>query len=131
MAFQWLTFGFIWQNGFALNEMLTYYTFKDKNMIKCIRMETIVLKKMSFGKANRRFCVRELRGFTAPMSRRRKTKFATIKPTIYIPKQQFFVHLSPNLSAHEISQETRKRVRKCNYQGGDVAKRMIHQQNQH
>ena len=34
--------------------------------------------------------------FTAPLMRRRKTKFSTIYPSLYLPKWKFWIQLSPN-----------------------------------
>ena len=62
-------------------------------MNKCIRMG-ITASNMSFGEVNRRFYGRKFR-FTA--TRRRKTKFPTVKPPIYLPKWQIWMQLSPNL----------------------------------
>ena len=62
-------------------------------MNKCIRMG-ITASNMSFGEVNRRFYGRKLR-FTAPLTRRRKTKFPTVKPPIYLPKCQIWKQLSP------------------------------------
>ena len=64
-------------------------------MNKCIRMG-ITASNLSFGEVNRRFYGRKLR-FTAPLTRRRKTKFPTVKPPIYLPKCQIWMQLSPNL----------------------------------
>ena len=44
-----------------------------------------IFKKISFGEVYRRFYGWKFR-FPAPLTRRRKTKFPTIKPTIYLPK---------------------------------------------
>ena len=63
-------------------------------MNKCIRMG-ITASNLSFGEVNRRFYGRKLR-FTAPLTRRRKTKFPTVKPPIYLPKCQIWMQLSPN-----------------------------------
>ena len=63
-------------------------------MNKCIRMG-ITASNLSFGEVNRRFYGRKLR-FTAPLTRRRKTKFPTVKPPIYLPKCQIWKQLSPN-----------------------------------
>ena len=63
-------------------------------MNKCIRMG-ITASNLSFGEVNRRFYGRKLR-FTAPLTRRRKTKFPTVKPPIYLPKWQIWMQLSPN-----------------------------------
>ena len=41
--------------------------------------------KFSFGEVYRRIYVRKSR-FTSPLTRRRKTKFPTVYPTIYLPK---------------------------------------------
>ena len=62
-------------------------------MNKCIRMG-ITASNLSFGEVNRRFYGRKLR-FTAPLTRRRKTKFPTVKPPIYLPKCQIWMQLSP------------------------------------
>ena len=64
-------------------------------MNKCIRMG-ITASNLSFGEVNRRFYGRKLR-FTATRQRRRKTKFPTVKPPIYLPKCQIWMQLSPNL----------------------------------
>ena len=66
-------------------------------MNKCIRMG-ITASNLSFGEVNRRFYGRKLR-FTAPLTRRRKTKFPTVKPPIYLPKCQIWKQLSPNSNA--------------------------------
>ena len=55
----------------------------------------ITASNLSFGEVNRRFYGRKLR-FTAPLTRRRKTKFPTVKPPIYLPKCQIWKQLSPN-----------------------------------
>ena len=47
----------------------------------------ITASNLSFGEVNRRFYGHKLR-FTAPLTRRRKTKFPTVKPPIYLPKCQ-------------------------------------------
>ena len=57
----------------------------------------ITASNLSFGEVNRRFYGRKLR-FTAPLTRRRKTKFPTVKPPIYLPKCQIWKQLSPNWS---------------------------------
>ena len=62
-------------------------------MNKCIRMG-ITASNLSFGEVNWRFYGRKLR-FTAPLTRRRKTKFPTVKPPIYLPKCQIWKQLSP------------------------------------
>ena len=54
----------------------------------------ITASNLSFGEVNRRFYGRKLR-FTAPLTRRRKTKFPTVKPPIYLPKYQIWMQLSP------------------------------------
>ena len=54
----------------------------------------ITASNLSFGEVNRRFYGRKLR-FTAPLTRRRKTKFPTVKPPIYLPKCQIWMQLSP------------------------------------
>ena len=51
--------------------------------------------KRVIGEVNRRFYGRKLR-FTAPLSRHRKTNFATVKPPIYLHKWQIWMQLSPN-----------------------------------
>ena len=66
-------------------------------MNKCIRMG-ITASNLSFGEENRRFYGRKLR-FTAPLTRRRKTKFPTVKPPIYLPKCQIWMQLSPKWQA--------------------------------
>ena len=43
----------------------------------------------------RRIYIRKSR-LTAPLTRRRKTKFPTVYPTIYLPKWKFWIQLSPN-----------------------------------
>ena len=43
---------------------------------------------------NQRFYGHKLR-FTVPLTRRRKTKFPTVKPPIYLPKWQIWMQLSP------------------------------------
>ena len=68
-------------------------------MNKCIRMG-ITASNLSFGEVNRRFYGRKLR-FTAPLTRRRKTKFPTVKPPIYLPKCQIWMQLSPNSAASD------------------------------
>ena len=55
----------------------------------------ITASNLSFVEVNRRFYGRKLR-FTAPLTRRRKTKFPTVKPPIYLPKCQIWMQLSPN-----------------------------------
>ena len=57
----------------------------------------ITASNLSFGEVNRRFYGRKLR-FTAPLTRRRKAKFPTVKPPIYLPKCQIRMQLSPNLA---------------------------------
>ena len=54
----------------------------------------ITASNLSFGEVNRRFYGRKLR-FTAPLTRRRKTKFPTAKTPIYLPKCQIWMQLSP------------------------------------
>ena len=54
----------------------------------------ITASNLSFGEVNRRFYGRKLR-FTAPLTRRRKTKFPTVKKPIYLPKWQIWMQLSP------------------------------------
>ena len=54
----------------------------------------ITALNLSLGEVNRRFYGRKLR-FTAPLTRRRKTKFPTVKPPIYLPKWQIWMQLSP------------------------------------
>ena len=66
-------------------------------MNKCIRMG-ITASNLSFGEVNRRFYGRKLR-FTAPLTRRRKTEFPTVKLPIYLPKCQIWKQLSPNSNA--------------------------------
>ena len=65
-------------------------------MNKCIKMG-ITASNLAFGEVNRRFYGRKLR-FTAPLTRRRKMKFPTVKPPIYLPKWQIWMQLSPNLN---------------------------------
>ena len=60
----------------------------------------ITASNLSFVEVNRRFYGRKLR-FTAPLTRRRKTKFPTVKPPIYLPKWQIWMQLSPNLLSAE------------------------------
>ena len=50
----------------------------------------------SFGEVYRLIYVRKSR-FTAPLTRRRKTKFLTVYQMIYLPKWKFWIQLSPNL----------------------------------
>ena len=50
---------------------------------------------MTFGEVYRRIYVRKS-CFTALLTRRRKTKFPTVYPTIYLPKWQIWIQLSPN-----------------------------------
>ena len=50
--------------------------------------------KLSFGKVNCQFYVHKFR-FKAAHQRSHKTLFATIKPTIYLPKHEFSIQLSP------------------------------------
>ena len=64
---------------FALSSM--WYTLKDKNVKKCIRMGITVLK-ISFGEVNLQFCACKL-CFTGQLSLHFKTKFATIKRTCF------------------------------------------------
>ena len=64
------------QNGFASRAM--YYTLKDENVKKCIRMGINKSKSVTFGEVNRRLC-----GC--------KTKYANIKQTIGF----FVIHLHP------------------------------------
>ena len=67
--------------------------FSIEKMNKCIRMG-ITASNLSFGEVNRRFYSRKLR-FMAPLTRRRKTKFPTVKLPIYLPKCQIWKQLSP------------------------------------
>ena len=50
--------------------------------------------KFSFREVYRRIYLQKSR-FMAPLTRRRKTKFPTIYPTIYLPKWKFWIQLSP------------------------------------
>ena len=61
----------------------------------------ITASNLSSGKVNRRFYGRKLR-FTAPLTRRRKTKFPTVKPPIYLPKCQIWKQLSPKYQNHRL-----------------------------
>ena len=82
-------------------------------MNKCIRMG-ITASNLSFGEVNRRFYGSKLR-FTAPLTRRRKTKFPTVKPPIYLPKCQIWKQLSPNyhqLQHHENSTKIQNNKKK-------------------
>ena len=65
----------------------------ERKIQKCIRMG-ITIFKISFREVYRRIYVRKSR-FTAPLARRRKTKFPTVYPTIYLPKWKFWIQLSP------------------------------------
>ena len=62
----------------------------------------ITASNLSFGEVNRRFYGRKLR-FTAPLTRRRKTKFPTVKPPIYLPKCQIWMQLSPKSQMQQIT----------------------------
>ena len=86
--------------SFCVNSTL----FQLKKMNKCIRMG-ITASNLSFGEVNRRFYGRKLR-FTAPLTRRRKTKFPTVKPPIYLPKWQIWMQLSPKCLKLPISRTT-------------------------
>ena len=57
---------------------------KEGNVKKCIKMGITVLKIVICG-GKLSVYDRKLR-FTAPLTRRRKTKFPTIKPTIHLHK---------------------------------------------
>ena len=72
-------------------------TFLSKKCYVCIRMGITVFK-MFIGEVYRRIYVRKSR-FTAPLTRRRKTKFPTVYPTIYLPKCKFLIQLSPYSNA--------------------------------
>ena len=61
----------------------------------------ITASNLSFGEVNRRFYGRKLR-FTAPLTRRRKTKFPTVKPPIYLPKYPIWMQLSPNSILNDV-----------------------------
>ena len=66
------------------NKVHFHCLFDGKMLIVQIRMG-ITIFKISFGEVYRRIYVRKSR-FTAPLTRRRKTKFPTVYPTIYLPK---------------------------------------------
>ena len=59
-------------------------TLKDKSVEKCIG-KGLTLLQIVFWEGKSSVYGRKLR-FTAPPTGRRKTKFATIKPTIYLSK---------------------------------------------
>ena len=46
------------------------------------------IQKFSFGEIYRRICIGQSR-FTTPLTCHRKTKFLTVYPTIYLPKENF------------------------------------------
>ena len=54
----------------------------------------ITALKFVIGEVNRQFYGLKLR-FTAPLTRRRKRKFPTIKPPIYLPKWKIGMQLTP------------------------------------
>ena len=91
VASHWLAFGFTQLT--ALVVLCKQNIFSIEKMNKSIRMG-ITASNLSFGEVNRRFYGRKLR-FTAPLTRRRKTKFPTVKPPIYLPKCQIWKQLSP------------------------------------
>ena len=62
-------------------------------MNKCIRMGTIAFKFVIWeGKSA---VLRSQITFYALLTRRRKTKFPTVKPPIYLPKWKIWMQLSP------------------------------------
>ena len=69
-------------------------------MNKGIRMGITAFKIVIWG-GKSGFYGRKLR-FTAPLTRRRKTKFPTVKPPIYLPKWQIWMQLSPKLSTYDV-----------------------------
>ena len=82
-------------------------------MNKCIRMG-ITASNLSFGEVNRRFYGRKLR-FTAPLTRRRKTKFPTVKPPIYLPKWQIWCSYPLNDKTNATYEATDTQTKKnCN-----------------
>ena len=56
----------------------------ETKLQKCIRMG-ITIFNFAFGEVYRRIYIRKSH-FTAPLARRRKTKFPTVYPKIYLPK---------------------------------------------
>ena len=54
----------------------------------------ITVLKIVIREVKRRFCGRKLH-YTAPLTCRRKTKFPTIKPTVYLPNWQVWRQFSP------------------------------------
>ena len=70
---------------------------------------------ISFWEVYRRINGRKSR-FTAPLARRHKTKFPTVYPTIYLPKLQFWIQLSPKRSTYAIQKrDTRTHTNKDTY----------------
>ena len=64
-------------------------------MNKGIRME-ITASNLSFGEVNRVLRSQiTFYGDATALKRRRKTKFPTVKPPIYLPKWQIWMQLSP------------------------------------
>ena len=69
--------------------------FNSKQAQKCIR-KGINMFKYSFGEVYCRIYGWKSR-WMAPLMHRRKTKFPTLYPTIYLPKWKFWILLSPNI----------------------------------
>ena len=76
--------------GFLLLATLRF----EKKLQNCIRMG-ISIFQFSLGEVYRRICGRKSR-FTSPLARHHKAKLQTVFPTIYLPKLNFSIQLSPN-----------------------------------
>ena len=75
VTFHWMACGFM--------RLATLYF--ELKLLKCIRMGITIFNNFILGGISSDICVRKSR-FTAPLARRRKTKFPTLYPTIYLPK---------------------------------------------
>ena len=80
---KWLTTGFTLLISLAMGAK--YYALKDENVKKCIRMGITVLK-MSFGEGKSSVLWLQIAFYGDALARRRKMKFPTIKPMIYLFK---------------------------------------------
>ena len=98
VAFHWLTSGYMQlascSAGRRRCNMYIFTVFLKGKCYKCIRMG-IIKFKISFWEVYCWIYVRKSR-FMASLTRRRKTKFPTVYPTIYLPKWKCWIQLSPN-----------------------------------
>ena len=85
-TFRWMTFGLM---------RLAMFQFETK-LQKCIRMGITIYKIFIWGGISSD--IHSEITFTASLTQRRKTKFPTVYPTIYLPKWKFWIQLYPNFT---------------------------------